>query len=74
MRRWVCRPLRNISAIEARLDAVGELAAAPGAAGEIVVQLQRLPDLERQLGRVRNAGGPPQPGAPAWAIAAAQSK
>ena len=71
---WLCRPLRSIPAINARLDAVQELSRRPALVAEFRSQLRRLPDLERLLGRVRNAASPPGPGLPPWAIKAAQQK
>lgn len=70
---WLCRPLRSIPAINARLDAVQELARRPALVAEFRSHLRRLPDLERLLGRMRNAS-PPGPGLPTWVIKAAQHK
>eukprot|EP00850_Spirogloea_muscicola_P003254 SM000013S26423 [mRNA] locus=s13:336904:342893:+ [translate_table: standard] len=53
IRRWICHPLRSITAIEARLDAVDVLLADFQWATETRSKLRRLPDLERSLGRIR---------------------
>ena len=70
---WLCRPLRSIPAINARLDAVQELSRRPALVAEFRSHLRRLPDLERLLGRVRNSQMPCS-GLPAWAAQAAQQK
>ena len=59
LKAWLCRPLRSIPSINARLDAVGELAAKPCLMKEISAKLGKITDLERLLGRVRNAVNPP---------------
>ena len=52
LRRWLCRPLRDLASIGVRQDAVAELAARPGLAGPLRGGLRRLGDLERALGQV----------------------
>lgn len=53
--QWLAHPLRTVPAIEARLDAVDELLAAPagagdgGAAAALRALLPKLPDLERRV-------------------------
>ena len=74
LRSWLCRPLRSISGINARLDAVEELASKSELVAEFRAALREVGDLERTLGRVRNAAAAPQPGLPDWAIQAAQSR
>eukprot|EP00897_Mesotaenium_endlicherianum_P009401 jgi/Mesen1/848/ME000112S10999 len=59
LRRWICRPLRSVRAIEERLDAVDALLARPDLAGPLRVGLRRLPDLERLLGRMRSMAATP---------------
>ncbi|KAK9813990.1 hypothetical protein WJX73_008383 [Symbiochloris irregularis] len=68
LRRWLCRPLRSIPDIEARLDAVETLAAQPEVVGELRAGMKALGDLERCLGRVRNAVQAPSAGLPNWAL------
>lgn len=75
LRMWLCRPLRDVAGIEARLDAVGELAARSGELAQpLRGALRGMPDLERALGRARNAAPPPHPGLPLWALQAAQRR
>jgi DNA mismatch repair ATPase MutS len=75
LRMWLCRPLRDIAAIEARLDAVAELAARGAELAQpLRAALRGMPDLERALGRARNAAPPPHPGLPLWALQAAQRR
>lgn len=56
-REWMCKPLRSISGINARLDAVSELmdSLLPEADGMRAV-LKKMPDLERQLARHHSLG------------------
>ena len=74
LRAWLCRPLRSIPAINARLDAVQELSDRPDLIAEFREALREVGDLERLLGRVRNACSPPSQGLPDWIVKAAQSK
>ena len=53
LRRWLCRPLRDLPSIGVRQDAAAELAGRPGLAGPLRAGLRRLGDLERALGQVR---------------------
>ena len=62
-----------MEAINARLDAVEELLARPGLAS-FRADLQGKADLERALGRVRNAAAPVAQGLPAFFIQAAQQR
>lgn len=64
VRRWVSRPLRDVSAIEARLDAVEELlkkGADHPVLSVLPSVLKELPDVERILGRVlHRTSSPPE--------------
>lgn len=62
-----------MAAIEQRLDAVYELVSKDYLAQELLSAMGRV-DLERALGRVRNAAAAPQPGLPTWARQAAQRR
>lgn len=73
LRTWLCRPLCDVAAIEQRLDAVYELVDRDYLAQELAIAMGRV-DLERALGRARNAAAPPQPGLPTWARQAAQRR
>jgi len=57
LRRWICHPLRSVGEINYRLDAVEELMAWTGIASSIMERLQRLPDLERFVARVKGSWG-----------------
>ena len=74
LRRWLCRPLCSIPAIEARLDAAEQLASQPGLGGSIRSTMKAVGDLERALGRVRNAAHAPAAGLPAWVLDQAQRR
>ncbi|KAK9846574.1 hypothetical protein WJX81_006840 [Elliptochloris bilobata] len=74
LRRWLCRPLRDLGGIAARQDAVAELAKRPGLAGPLRAGLRHLGDLERALGQARNASAQPAAGLPGWAVDAAQRR
>ncbi|KIO19597.1 hypothetical protein M407DRAFT_30749 [Tulasnella calospora MUT 4182] len=51
-RIWLCMPLREVSAINARLDAVEDLLDAPSAEAEFAQLAKGLPDLERIVSRI----------------------
>ncbi|KAG0243739.1 DNA mismatch repair protein msh6 [Mortierella sp. GBA43] len=51
-RRWLCHPLRSISAINARLDAVEDLVRVPGFLQLFEEKCGRFPDLERIVSRI----------------------
>ena len=74
LRRWMCRPLRSIPDIEARLDAVEALCSRPGLSGSLRTGMKAVGDLERCLGRVRNAAQAPSAGLPQWALEQAQRR
>lgn len=73
LRVWLCRPLCNVQSINDRLDAVEELSRRPEVVGEFRSKVRQVTDLERLLGRVRNANQPPVSGLPDWAIRAGQA-
>ncbi|ORY87848.1 muts domain V-domain-containing protein [Protomyces lactucae-debilis] len=52
LKRWVCHPLRDIDALNARFNAVDLLMQDHALATSLETQLQALPDLERQLARL----------------------
>jgi DNA mismatch repair protein MutS len=52
LRRWMLYPLLSVDAIEARLDAVGELVADPIRARALRERLRGVADLERLVGRI----------------------
>lgn len=49
LRQWVCSPLTNIAALQARQDAVEGLLKNPGLMAEAKGVLHKMPDLERLL-------------------------
>ena len=49
---WVSNPLTDVAAIDARLDAVAELAGQPALCGDLHESLRRVYDVERLLARV----------------------
>ncbi|KAG8987176.1 DNA mismatch repair protein msh6, partial [Tulasnella sp. 427] len=51
-RIWLCMPLREVSAINARLDAVEDLLDAPTVEAEFTQLAKGLPDLERIVSRI----------------------
>ncbi|KAI0300141.1 muts domain V-domain-containing protein [Multifurca ochricompacta] len=51
-RIWLCMPLRNVSDINARLDAVEDLLNHPTFEGEFMEVAKGLPDLERIVSRI----------------------
>jgi len=55
-RTWVCSPLRDASAIRARLDAAEHLAADTHARAAVSKLLRQLPDVERRLSRTHMQG------------------
>lgn len=73
LRRWICRPLQDVAAINRRLDAVDELLARPDLA-EAARSTLRGPDLERCLGLAAAATQPPSAALPYDLAAAAQRR
>ncbi len=63
-----------MGAIEQRLDATDEIVKRPDLMTSLLATLRSMPDLERALGRARNAAAAPQPGLPNWALQAAQKR
>jgi len=57
---WVTSPLTDRAAIEARHDAVGELAADDGLRADLREHLRRVYDLERLMGRVISGRASPR--------------
>ncbi|KAL4563948.1 hypothetical protein LXL04_027997 [Taraxacum kok-saghyz] len=53
LRKWLCHPLKDIEAINHRLNVVEELMGHPDTVSVIVLYLRKLPDLERLLGQVK---------------------
>ncbi|KAG8916636.1 DNA mismatch repair protein msh6 [Tulasnella sp. 408] len=51
-RIWLCMPLREVSAINSRLDAVEDLLDAPSVEAEFAQLAKGLPDLERIVSRI----------------------
>jgi len=52
MRSWILRPLRDVSAIQARLDAIEQLIESPRTIMQLRDALQGMPDTERLLSRL----------------------
>ncbi len=52
LRRWIALPLRQVSDIHARLDAVQSMVEQPNAVDELSVMLKSMCDLERIVARV----------------------
>ena len=73
LRRWICRPLQDIAAIDRRLDAEDELLERPGVASAVRAAL-RGPDIERCLGQVAAALAPPSEALPLDLATAAQKR
>jgi DNA mismatch repair protein MutS len=57
---WLANPLTDVAAIDARLDAVGELVANPRLADELREKLRGIYDLERLLARATTARATPR--------------
>ncbi|KAI8987059.1 muts domain V-domain-containing protein [Pilobolus umbonatus] len=53
-KRWLCHPLRNISEINARLDAIEDLMKNSDINASIAKQLSSMPDLERLISRIHS--------------------
>ncbi|KAL1923036.1 uncharacterized protein VTP21DRAFT_9412 [Calcarisporiella thermophila] len=51
-KRWLCHPLRSVSAINNRLDAIEELNSCPELQDAFNARFSRLPDLERLISRI----------------------
>ncbi|XP_025817755.1 DNA mismatch repair protein MSH7 [Panicum hallii] len=59
LRRWICHPLKDIDAINKRLDVVEAFIQNCGLGPTTLVYLRKIPDLERLLGQVRSTVGLP---------------
>ncbi|CAG8589017.1 12391_t:CDS:10, partial [Gigaspora rosea] len=51
-KQWLCHPLRDIAAINARLDAIEELNTVPDFQDIFLVNFSHFPDLERLISRI----------------------
>ncbi|HWC91129.1 MAG TPA: DNA mismatch repair protein MutS [Pirellulales bacterium] len=60
MAEWLANPLTDRAAIDARLDAVGELLTGANLAAELREQLKRVHDVERLLARVTTGRATPR--------------
>ncbi|KAF0916096.1 hypothetical protein E2562_000705 [Oryza meyeriana var. granulata] len=57
LRRWICHPLKDIDAINERLDIVEGFIQNCGLGSLTLEHLRKVPDLERLLGRVKSTVG-----------------
>lgn len=57
LRRWICHPLKDIDAINKRLDVVDGFVQNCGLGPTTLRYLRKIPDLERLLGQVRSTVG-----------------
>lgn len=57
LRRWICHPLKDIDAINKRLDVVEGFIQHCGLGPTTLGYLRKIPDLERLLGQVRSTVG-----------------
>ncbi|XP_040377503.1 DNA mismatch repair protein MSH7 [Oryza brachyantha] len=57
LRRWICHPLKDINAINERLDIVEGFIQNCGLGSVTLEHLRKVPDLERLLGRVKSTVG-----------------
>jgi DNA mismatch repair protein MSH6 len=57
LRRWICHPLKDVNAINRRLDIVEGFIQNCGVGSITLEHLRKIPDLERLLGRVRSTVG-----------------
>lgn len=57
LRRWICHPLKDVDAINKRLDIVEGFIQHCGVGSITLEHLRKIPDLERLLGRVRSTVG-----------------
>uniref|UniRef100_A0A0E0JEW8 DNA mismatch repair proteins mutS family domain-containing protein n=1 Tax=Oryza punctata TaxID=4537 RepID=A0A0E0JEW8_ORYPU len=57
LRRWICHPLKDIDAINERLDIVEGFIQNCGLGSVTLEHLRKVPDLERLLGRVKSTVG-----------------
>ena len=57
---WLAAPLTDVAAIDARLDAVGELHADPAFTGDLREALRSIYDIERLLARVTTGRATPR--------------
>ncbi len=60
LRRWLARPLRDLTAINARLDGVDALVRDPATRATVRAALERTGDLERMAGRTRQGSAVPR--------------
>ncbi len=60
LRHWLTSPLRDIDAMRARQDAIGELAGAPILRGDLRETLRGVQDLERLVARVATGRATPR--------------
>lgn len=54
LRRWLCAPLLDVTAINQRLDALEDLQDNYAVRKRVMERLKKLPDLERQLTKIYN--------------------
>ncbi|TVU21505.1 hypothetical protein EJB05_31144, partial [Eragrostis curvula] len=57
LRSWICHPLKDVDAINRRLDIVEAFIQKEGLNSTTLECLRKIPDLERLLGRVRSTVG-----------------
>ncbi|KAK3164067.1 hypothetical protein QOZ80_1AG0012200 [Eleusine coracana subsp. coracana] len=57
LRSWICHPLKDVDAINRRLDIVEGFIQNSGLNSTILESLHKIPDLERLLGQVRSTVG-----------------
>ncbi|CAM0880021.1 unnamed protein product [Alopecurus aequalis] len=57
LRRWICHPLKDVNAINRRLDIVEGFIQNCGVGSITLEHLRKIPDLERLIGRVRSTVG-----------------
>ncbi len=60
LRRAICQPLLDLAQLQARLDSVEELYESPALRSRFTMHLQRLGDIERVAGRVRQGTAVPR--------------
>ena len=60
LRRAICQPLLDLAQLQARLDSVEELYESPALRSRFTMHLQRLGDIERIAGRVRQGTAVPR--------------
>ncbi|CAG9465209.1 unnamed protein product [Pedinophyceae sp. YPF-701] len=74
LRAWLCAPLTDPAAIDARLDVVEALVADPATSGTVRQRLTRAPDTAALVGRLRRACAEPSAGLPYDIRRGAQSR